>query len=148
MSSKISKSKSGSRAWKIWRDSGAVSGMPEAKTEKKEVLYFSQKQYLCQLDTTEKWVTGSTVDLIFYKGKQFTDRRSAGNPCPWEDAQIVAKGVINDNEITYETKDHYTEYYFARETVELQAKYERGDIDDDLDNMFDRLLNEEEIEQS
>ncbi len=76
-----------------------------------EVLTYSKKQLHCMADRPEKWDEGSMVHLSFYGDKQFTNRVLKGEEIsPWEDAEIVYIGVVDDSGLSVEEVGMYDVY--------------------------------------
>jgi hypothetical protein len=80
-----------------------------------ERLTYSVEQIHVEADRSEKWNENSTISLTFYDGVQFTDRRSiGGEQSPFEDAEIVFEGEVDETKITYKDESMYDVYASTR----------------------------------
>lgn len=90
-----------------------------------EILTYSVKQLNVEADRTEKWDENSKISLAFYIGVQFTDRRSKdGEQSPFDDAEVVFEGEVDETKITYKDESMYDVYASTR--TELEQR-EEGD---------------------
>lgn len=108
-----------------------------------EILTYSVEQLNVQADRTEKWDENSTISLTFYDGVQFTDRRSKdGEQSPFDDAEVVFEGEVDETKITYKDESMYYVYASTRSELEqreeddarLDDYYSRNNIKSNLDD--------------
>lgn len=84
-----------------------------------EILTYSVEQLHIEADRSEKWDENSTISLTFYDGVQFTDRRSKnGEPSPFDDAEVVFEGKVDETKITYKDESMYDVYASTRTELE------------------------------
>jgi hypothetical protein len=88
-----------------------------------EILTYSVKQLNVEADRTEKWDENSTISLAFYDGVQFTDRRSKnGEQSPFDDAEVVFEGEVDETKITYKNESMYDVYASTRSELEQREE--------------------------
>ena len=88
-----------------------------------EILTYSVEQLNVEADRTEKWDENSTISLAFYDGVQFTDRRSKnGEQSPFDDAEVVFEGEVDETKITYEDESMYDVYVSTRSELEQREE--------------------------
>jgi len=101
-----------------------------------EILTFSAEQLNVQTDRFDKWNQDATVTLLFYNGVQFTDRRLKGEEkSPFEDAELIYEGVVDETKTTYKEESMYSVY--ADNRYILEERNESEDEDDDSENYPD-----------
>lgn len=84
-----------------------------------EILTYSVVQLHTEADRTEKWDENSRMSLAFYEGIQFTDRRSKdGEQSPFDDAEVVFEGEVDETKITYKDESMYGVYSSTRNEIE------------------------------
>lgn len=101
-----------------------------------EILTYSVKQLNVEADRTEKWNENSTISLAYYDGVQFTDRRSKdGEQSPFDDAEVVFEGDVDETKITYKDESMYEVYASTRSELN-----QREDDDEFLNQDEEEIL--------
>ena len=88
-----------------------------------EKLTYSVEQLNVEADRSEKWDNDATITLTFYNGVQFTDRRlKDGEQSPFDDAEVVFEGEVDETKITYKDESMYDVYASTRSELEQREE--------------------------
>ncbi len=106
-----------------------------------EKLTYSVKQLNVEADRSEKWDNDAIIILPFYNGAQFTDRRlKDGEQSPFDDAEVVFEGEVDETKITYKDESMYDVYASTRSELE-----QREEDDEWLSQEEEEILNHPDI---
>ncbi len=106
-----------------------------------EKLTYSVKQLNVEADRSEKWDNDAIIILTFYNGVQFTDRRlKDGEQSPFDDAEVVFEGEVDETKITYKDESMYDVYASTRSELE-----QREEDDEWLSQEEEEILNHPDI---